>query len=225
MVGDEKFARDRFSTNWAFPRPRAGLREPRANPTRVNRICSVTAISVLLLGAVASPVSGRTVQEPLERVLVLRAEFDVGKKGAGFTNYVVGAEQRANTLTGEVHLEKAWVYRDQCEGRPANVPRHCYSDTGGRGRLIRFEISNDFNEATLVLRYRGEMSRVRFTSTEKPVPYPDLFANSCGALGFMVFADFRYGEAEGRVMGRHVSRAHTSDHEFAPTLLSDSICL
>lgn len=204
---------------------RQGRGTLRANPCPVNRISASAAMSALLLGAIASPVSGGTVGEPVERVLMLRAEFDVEKKGPGFTTYILAAERRTDLATGEAHLEEAFIYRSQCEGAPADVPKTCHSDGGGRGTLRRFDVSDDFEEARLSLTYRGRRSQIRFTSTDRPLPYPDLFANTCGTLGFRSFTDLRSGEAEGRVMGQRVSRSQTSRHIAAPTVLEDSICV
>ncbi len=197
--------------------------DPGGERSRVmKRIRSLGAIALVAAAALVAPGSAGAAQESPEVVEQIRVQFDVDQKGDGFIEYLLGAERRLDPVTGTVHHEEAWAYRVPCSGSPADIPRHCGTLRGGDAELIRFEMSGDTGEASLVLKHRGRISRVRFTSTESPTVFPNLVAHRCSRG---VFTDFHYGEAEGRAMGQSVSREQTSDNEVAPTFIAESLCL
>lgn len=160
-----------------------------------------------------------------ERVQELRAEFDVPKKSGGFTTFIIGGKRRLDLITNEVVSETGFAYRSQCEGEPNDVPRRCRSAGGGRARLIEFEIGDEFEQATLVLKNRAFTHTVSFQATDSAMPYPDPFTNDCAVEGVMIFTEAQIGEAEGRVMGRRLSRADTSDARPEMTFLTESLCI
>lgn len=188
---------------------------------------ALVLISLPLIFALATPVAAGSSPPEAgpEKVREFRAEFDVPNKGGGFTNYIIGARQTFDGLTDELQSRKAFAYRNQCEGDPSDIPMRCRSTGGGPAKLAKFRISDDFGEAYLILKDSRYTHSLRFVSTGRPLPYPDLFANACGIQGWMLFTELRTGEAKGQVMGRHLSWSDTSDARPEMTYIAESVCI
>lgn len=183
-----------------------------------------------LFVAAAAPVNAQTpTRAPAEIVDYFRGHFAVKDKGGEFSELIVNVERKFHPVTGDVIGERAAILLGvDCGAHPFSPKAACLISVESEPRIVKFVTSEDFDRARIVLKDRRQTHKLVFTGTNKSLRTNEYSpGHDCGVGNNWLYTSYWVGEAEGRVLGRRVTRDDSTDKrgKYFETHLSEALCV